>query len=58
MIMRSMREVAARRKKNFASWGIPDLIIVDGGVGQVKAFKEKIFGCTGCGNSKTPRQAY
>jgi excinuclease ABC subunit C len=38
----SMREIAQRRKNNFASWGVPNLIIVDGGVGQVNAFKEKI----------------
>ncbi len=44
----SMREVARRRLKHMddptsprlrgASWGKPDLIIVDGGLGQVKAF--------------------
>jgi excinuclease ABC subunit C len=39
----SMREVAERRKRNFADWGTPDLIIVDGGVGQVKAFTSIIY---------------
>ena len=34
----SMREVARRRSKHFGDWGRPDLIIVDGGVGQVKSF--------------------
>jgi excinuclease ABC subunit C len=50
----SMREVAGRRKKNFASWGIPDLIIVDGGVGQVAAFKEKISEVMVVGIAKHP----
>ncbi len=35
----SMREVAKRRAKYFDTWGKPDLIIVDGGAGQVKAFE-------------------
>jgi excinuclease ABC subunit C len=34
----SMREVARRRALHFDDWGKPDLIIVDGGRGQVKAF--------------------
>lgn len=36
----SLREVIVRRIRNFDSWGVPDLIIVDGGVGQVNAFKK------------------
>ena len=35
----SMREVAGRRSRYFASWGIPDLIVVDGGKTQVAAFQ-------------------
>lgn len=38
----SMREVANRRYKNLASWDRPDLIIVDGGLGQVNIFS-KVF---------------
>ncbi len=34
----SMREVARRRSKYFETWGRPNLIIVDGGMGQVNAF--------------------
>lgn len=34
----SMRELAKRRKKNLTSLGRPDLIIVDGGKGQVSVF--------------------
>lgn len=34
----SMREVASRRKKYLKAWGKPDLIIVDGGKGQVSSF--------------------
>jgi excinuclease ABC subunit C len=33
----SMIEVLRRRKKHFSDWGKPDLIIVDGGKGQVSA---------------------
>lgn len=36
----AMSEVIGRRKKYFDSWGIPDLILVDGGKGQVGAFEE------------------
>ena len=38
----AMREVAGRRIKNFDSWGKPDLVIVDGGKGQIKAFETDI----------------
>lgn len=38
----SMREIARRRRNHFDDWGKPDLIIVDGGAGQVKSFKEFI----------------
>lgn len=34
----SMKEVALRRKKHFTDWGKPDLIIVDGGKGQLSVF--------------------
>lgn len=36
----SMREISRRRAKHIESWGKPDLIIVDGGLGQVKIFDE------------------
>ncbi len=39
----SLEEVAGRRKKNIESWGMSDLIIVDGGKGQVMSFL-KVFG--------------
>jgi len=35
----SMSEVATRRANHFDDWGKPDLIIVDGGKGQISAFK-------------------
>lgn len=34
----SMAEVAKRRAAHFSDWGKPDLIIVDGGVGQLESF--------------------
>jgi excinuclease ABC subunit C len=34
----SMREIAKRRVKHLDDWGKPDLIIVDGGLGQVNIF--------------------
>ena len=40
----AMAEVLARRSKYFASWGKPDLIIVDGGKGQVSASHELLAG--------------
>lgn len=42
----SMAEVAKRRATHFIDWGKPDLIIVDGGEGQVEAFTSAL-------NSKT-----
>lgn len=33
----SMKEVVERRLKHFADWGIPDLIIIDGGKAQISA---------------------
>lgn len=36
----SMREIAKRRANHLIDWGRPDLIIVDGGLGQVKIFYE------------------
>ena len=35
----SMQEVAKRRAKHFLDWGKPDLITVDGGLGQISSFK-------------------
>jgi excinuclease ABC subunit C len=34
----SMTEVAKRREKHLQTWGVPDLIVVDGGKAQVNAF--------------------
>jgi len=34
----SMEEIGKRRKKNLPKWGRPDLMIVDGGKGQVTSF--------------------
>ncbi|HTK03271.1 MAG TPA: UvrB/UvrC motif-containing protein [Alphaproteobacteria bacterium] len=50
----SMREVAERRLKNMTLWGVPDLIIVDGGLGQVKIFKEVIKDIPIVGIAKHP----
>jgi excinuclease ABC subunit C len=36
----SLSEVGKRRKKYLSTWGVPDLIIVDGGKVQAKAFKQ------------------
>lgn len=36
----SLKEVAQRREKYLSSWGVPDLIIVDGGRTQVEVFLE------------------
>ncbi len=36
----SMREIAGRRLKHIEDWGKSDLIIVDGGLGQVKIFND------------------
>lgn len=38
----SMKEVAIRRTKHLKDWGKPDLIIVDGGLSQIKAFNINI----------------
>jgi excinuclease ABC subunit C len=38
----SMKEVIDRRKNHFADWGKPDLIIVDGGKGQVSVFLREL----------------
>jgi excinuclease ABC subunit C len=40
----SMKEVIARRKKHFTDWGRPDLVIVDGGKGQVSVFLRELQG--------------
>ncbi|WKZ25847.1 MAG: GIY-YIG nuclease family protein [bacterium] len=52
----SMREIAKRRIKNLDKWDKPDLIIVDGGLGQVKVFHEacKILGIPVVGIAKNP----
>jgi len=50
----SMREVAKRRMKHLADWGKPDLIIVDGGKGQVSIWKEEIVDFTIVGIAKHP----
>lgn len=50
----SMREVARRRSKHFASWGKPDLIIVDGGKGQVASFSSEVPGIIVVGIAKHP----
>ena len=39
----SMREVAIRRIKHLNDWGKPNLIIVDGGLGQVKIFDKEFL---------------
>ena len=36
----SMKEVAQRRERNLPTWGIPDLIIVDGGKAQAGVFSQ------------------
>ncbi len=38
----SMEELARRRINNFKKWGKPDLIIVDGGLGQVRVFAKSL----------------
>lgn len=38
----SLREVAQRRERHLENWGKPDLIIVDGGKGQVSVF-DRVF---------------
>ncbi|HKB88654.1 MAG TPA: UvrB/UvrC motif-containing protein [Patescibacteria group bacterium] len=50
----SMAEIALRRKNNFTSWGKPDLIIVDGGVGQVAEFSKTISEVPIVGIAKHP----
>ncbi len=34
----SLTEIARRREKHLTSWGIPNLIIIDGGKGQISSF--------------------
>ena len=38
----SLNEIIKRRTNHFYDWGIPDLIIVDGGKGQVNVFKKAV----------------
>ncbi len=40
----SLKEVITRRLKHFGDWGVPNLIIVDGGVSQVNAFTSILYG--------------
>jgi excinuclease ABC subunit C len=40
----SMKEVISRRKNHLKDWGKPDLIIVDGGKGQVSVFLRELEG--------------
>jgi excinuclease ABC subunit C len=40
----SMKEVISRRKNHLKDWGKPDLIIVDGGKGQVSVFLKELEG--------------
>jgi len=37
----SLKEVAKRRIKHLKEWGKPDLVIVDGGIGQTKTLYEE-----------------
>lgn len=50
----SMREVGRRRMNHLEDWGKPDLIIVDGGRGQVSAFSEVVTGIPVVGIAKHP----
>lgn len=50
----SMREVGRRRMNHLEDWGKPDLIIVDGGRGQVAAFSEVVAGIPIVGIAKHP----
>ncbi len=50
----SMREVARRRLNHFEDWGKPDLIIVDGGKGQLSSFSEIIKDIPIVGIAKHP----
>lgn len=50
----SMREVARRRAQHFGDWGKPNLIIVDGGRGQVASFGSEIQGIPVVGIAKHP----
>src|SRR4030042_3185030 len=40
----SLSEVAKRRKQHLSDWSRPDLIIVDGGKGQVNVFLKEFYG--------------
>ncbi len=50
----SQKEVITRRVKYLKDWGEPDLIIVDGGIGQITAFKEEISKVPIVGIAKHP----
>lgn len=38
----ALKEIISRRVRHFNDWGTPDLLVVDGGKGQVKVFYEKL----------------
>ena len=38
----AMREVIARRVKHLSDWGRPDLVIIDGGIGQLNAVADNL----------------
>jgi excinuclease ABC subunit C len=40
----SMKEVITRRLKHFPDWGVPDLIIIDGGKAQISAVAPLLYG--------------
>jgi excinuclease ABC subunit C len=50
----SMQEVAGRRLKHFSDWGKPNLIIVDGSLGQIAKFKKIIKNVPIVGIAKHP----
>lgn len=40
----ALKEIISRRVRHFTDWGTPNLIVVDGGKGQVKVFHEQLKG--------------
>lgn len=50
----SMKEIAKRRSQHFKDWGVPNLIIVDGNIGQVNKFREHIKNIPIVGIAKNP----
>ena len=39
----ALKEIISRRVRHFTDWGTPDLIVVDGGKGQVKVFYKQLI---------------